>query len=379
MVFPSRQRCPLLMSALSCFGAGVLLAVSMLHMLPEAREGLPNLAELSFCIGFLFLYLIDEVAHFFCAYRASVHEAQGRTSGFSYSASVLPSSWQNTTEKQQDMLYDQNSFESNSSSDSNVTLVQHGNRLNSKHPRRFSGGSMSLEPQDGEMAIVSSSSQLLFKSNKPPTSYGSVSTTERNIVDIERDIGSSHKDSGVQRTLSSAGRPANLRQLNLGSSSTHSVIQISQRRQDALTSSHHNYSQQEQYDTDFAVLCHTKYSPAYPKSRAGHISLFIALTFHSILEGAAVGLESSAEQVMLLTGAIACHELVLAFCYGLELRASGSGCLSLCGQIFLLSLGSVLGITLSGMLAEDEHVYILTGPAVPIIQVCDFLELTVQN
>jgi zinc transporter ZupT len=364
------------MSALLCFGAGVLLAVSMLHMLPEAHDGLPDLAELSFCIGFLLLYLIDEVVHFFCAYHSPIQEAQGRTSGLKYLASVMPSSLKKSSEKQQqDMLYDQNSFESNSSIDSNGTAVQYGNRLNSKHPRRFSGGSMSPEPQDGDKAKVSSYSQLLNKNDKPSTSYGSISTTERNIVDVERDVGSSHEDDRLQRTSTSAGRPANLKQLNLASSSTYSVIQIPQRRRDAMTSLHCSHTQQEQYVTDFDMLCHTNYSPPCPKSRAGYIGLFIALTIHSMLEGAAVGLKPSAEQMLLLMGAIACHKVVVAFCYGLELRASGSGYLSVCGQIFLFSLGSVLGIMLSGVLAEDEHVHIITGPAVSIIQVCDFSEL----
>ncbi|XP_021941815.1 uncharacterized protein LOC110840845 isoform X2 [Zootermopsis nevadensis] len=369
VAFPSRQRCPLMTSAFLCFGAGVLLAVSMLHMLPEARDSLSDLAELSFCVGFLLLYFIDEVVHFFCAYHLPIHEARGRTCIFNYSSSVLPSLLQNSSVKQQqNILYDQSSFENNSSTDSDGTVFQYGNRLNSKHPRRFSGGRKSFEPTGGEKAKVSIYRQLLNKSDKPSTSYGSISTTEDNNVDVQKDTVSSLKDDIVQRNLISAGRPADLRQLDVASSSTHSVVQISQRRQDAVTSFHHNQAPQEQYETDFNTLCHNNYSPPFAKSRAGHIGLFIALTIHSMLQSAAVGLEPSAEQILMLTGAIACYKMVVAFAYGLELRESGSGCLSVCGQIFLFSLGSVLGITLSGVLAEDENVHIITGPAVSIIQ-----------
>ncbi|XP_012252170.2 zinc transporter ZIP1 [Athalia rosae] len=53
----------LLLSALLCFGAGVLLATSMLHMLPETRESLANYSELVFCGGFLLLYMVDEIVH----------------------------------------------------------------------------------------------------------------------------------------------------------------------------------------------------------------------------------------------------------------------------------------------------------------------------
>ncbi|XP_066590435.1 zinc transporter ZIP1 [Prorops nasuta] len=55
----------LLLSCTLCFGGGVLLATSILHMLPEVRASLPAYAELVFCCGFLLLYLIDEAVHYF--------------------------------------------------------------------------------------------------------------------------------------------------------------------------------------------------------------------------------------------------------------------------------------------------------------------------
>lgn len=54
---------PLLLSSLLCFGGGVLLSTSMIHILPELREVTPH-AELLFCTGFFLLYLIDELVHF---------------------------------------------------------------------------------------------------------------------------------------------------------------------------------------------------------------------------------------------------------------------------------------------------------------------------
>lgn len=58
----SRQRHPLLVSCLLCFGGGVLLSTALVHMLPEAKEKLEN-AELLFCVGFFIVYLVDEVVH----------------------------------------------------------------------------------------------------------------------------------------------------------------------------------------------------------------------------------------------------------------------------------------------------------------------------
>jgi hypothetical protein len=375
VVFPSQQGHPLLMSAFLCFGAGVLLAVSMLHMLPEAHNNLRDLAELSFCIGFLLLYFIDEIAYFFCICHPGTDKGQRRASEFSHTASILPSSLQRTEEQQQDELYDQSSHDSSNSCDSNGQVYGHGNRLNGKHPRRFSGGNLRHNPQNSEKAIASSYSQLLYKTNRPSTSYGAIQTTiSNNGGDNEGGI-----SSRVQCTSALAGGPASLQQPDLESSSAMSATEISQPRKDMFTSSCNQHIQQEHDKTGFDVLCHTTYSPPYRKSRAGHVGLLVALTFHATLETVAVGTEPSAEQVLWLTGAIACHRLVVAFCYGLELRASGNGCLSVCGHILLVSLGSELGIILGGLLAEDEQILITTAPAVPIIQVCDFSKFSVQN
>ncbi|KAF9814542.1 hypothetical protein SFRURICE_020720 [Spodoptera frugiperda] len=68
----ARQRHPLLLSCLLCFGGGVLLSTSLVHMLPETRERLPKYSELTLCIGFFTVYLVDELSHLF--YRSENHE-----------------------------------------------------------------------------------------------------------------------------------------------------------------------------------------------------------------------------------------------------------------------------------------------------------------
>ncbi|CAK1541990.1 unnamed protein product [Leptosia nina] len=75
----ARQRHPLLISCLLCFGGGVLLSTSLVHILPEAREKLPNYSELLLCAGFFIVYLVDEVVHFFYGAHSKGHEAPKRT------------------------------------------------------------------------------------------------------------------------------------------------------------------------------------------------------------------------------------------------------------------------------------------------------------
>jgi zinc transporter ZupT len=59
-------------SIMLCFGAGVILATAMLHILPECREGLEEaqkslgitwLTEAIFCAGFFLVYLVEEIVH----------------------------------------------------------------------------------------------------------------------------------------------------------------------------------------------------------------------------------------------------------------------------------------------------------------------------
>ncbi|XP_045512235.1 zinc transporter ZIP3 isoform X1 [Pieris brassicae] len=74
----ARQRHPLLISCLLCFGGGVLLSTSLTHILPEAREMLGKYSELGLCVGFFLVYFVDELVHLF--YGANNNIQRERTS-----------------------------------------------------------------------------------------------------------------------------------------------------------------------------------------------------------------------------------------------------------------------------------------------------------
>ncbi|XP_037953469.1 zinc transporter ZIP3 [Teleopsis dalmanni] len=62
----NRRRFPLSTSVLLCFGAGILLATALVHILPEVRKQMSsNYAEISLCAGFFIIYFIDEFIHYF--------------------------------------------------------------------------------------------------------------------------------------------------------------------------------------------------------------------------------------------------------------------------------------------------------------------------
>lgn len=60
-----QERHQLTITFLLCFGAGVLLATSLVHILSEVQESLPEAAAVYFCIGFFLVYLVDVAVHYF--------------------------------------------------------------------------------------------------------------------------------------------------------------------------------------------------------------------------------------------------------------------------------------------------------------------------
>ncbi|KAH8369400.1 hypothetical protein KR009_009659 [Drosophila setifemur] len=62
----NRLRFPLTTSLLLCFGAGILLATALVHILPEVREQMNSkFAEVAMCGGFFIIYFVDEFIHHF--------------------------------------------------------------------------------------------------------------------------------------------------------------------------------------------------------------------------------------------------------------------------------------------------------------------------
>lgn len=91
----------------------------------------------------------------------------------------------------------------------------------------------------------------------------------------------------------------------------------------------------------------TQPTPLQPQS--GTFSLLLALCVHSLLEGLAIGVQSSAPKVLLLLGAISAHKFVVAFCLGVEICSQNHPQTSRTSnlvQIVIFSLGSVLGIAI---------------------------------
>ncbi|KAJ2953205.1 hypothetical protein O0L34_g782 [Tuta absoluta] len=72
--------------------------------------------------------------------------------------------------------------------------------------------------------------------------------------------------------------------------------------------------------------------------------IVLALSIHELFEGLAVGLESSANKVWFMFGAVSAHKYIIAFCIGVELLVAGTRRWLSILYIFTFSFVSALGI-----------------------------------
>lgn len=253
----NQGRHPLIISLLLCFGGGVLLNTTFMHLLPEVRENmndviesdtLPefitnsslNLPELLFCLGFFLVYMIEEIVH------ALMHHHD------------------------------------------------HRDDLEVLH-RSLSVRKCTMIPRIS-----------LSKPSPPSTITGSTQVLIRDP--------SLQTDSLGQITLPT------------GAGSDPS-------------------------DTSSAAPSETKSTVV--KSFRGLLAV-IALSFHAVFEGLAIGLEQEPSSVWYLCAAVATHKLVIAFCIGVELVSSRTKTCLIALYMATFAVVSPLGIAIGLVMSFED-------------------------
>lgn len=228
-VLQRQRNWTLCLSSLLCFGGGVLMSTSLIHMLPEIRHDMPKYAEIILCIGFFIVYVLDEIVHFFYG--------------------------------------------------------------------------------DAHTHVISSAK-----------SYGTVHCKQSHS-------GCSHHSAEESIKL---------------------------------------FEENNCDDHPPSQLCHVGHQGPCNASPIGNLGLLVALCVHSILEGLAIGLQSSSGQVLLLLGAVSSHKLVVSFCLGVEIASNSHSRLGHFVSISIFSGGSVIGIFVGMAINQiPENVY---GGLFPILQ-----------
>lgn len=228
----------LLISLMLCFGGGVLLFTTFLHLQPEVRESFESLqnqgkipsmgsgisiSDLVFCGGFFFVYLIEEIVHM-CLDKRMDHEVLHRS-------------------------------------------------LSLRCPKKdlsIPRVSLSKSEEVSQVSCITNSNQGLLNSQ-----------TAINVTVAKNEQKSGHSHTHIDGSVTNSFRGL------------------------------------------LAVL---------------------ALSFHAVFEGLAVGLEDGITNVWYLFGAIATHKLVIAFCVGIELVSSKTKL-----TLVLLYVGTFAIVTPLGM------------------------------
>eukprot|EP00092_Neocalanus_flemingeri_P030329 GFUD01032924.1.p1 GENE.GFUD01032924.1~~GFUD01032924.1.p1 ORF type:complete len:434 (+),score=123.10 GFUD01032924.1:465-1766(+) len=273
-------------SLLLCFGAGVLLATSMLHILPETRHGMEEaqeslgiswLAELVVCAGFFLVYLVEELVHL--TLHGTPHREQlHRTLSLRKSVGLSDSTCNTVPNCCEDEGSDCHNDMEMKETDSNTA------KYNPKYEVRLSISTSDMFPN-----YHSPDSLVVPKEENPkPNSVSS---------DTGHNPGHSHSHLGTsQSTL-----------------------------------------------RDFFTV--------------------LALSFHAVFEGLAVGLEEDTEDVWALFTAISVHKFVITFCVSLELLQTGTSMLVFLCYLVTFSLVSPMGIGVGMLISEmatGEDYYQLT-------------------
>lgn len=94
----------------------------------------------------------------------------------------------------------------------------------------------------------------------------------------------------------------------------------------------------------------------------------LALSFHAIFEGLAVGLEPSTSSVAYLAAAIATHKLVISFCVGMELYVAGASTKTTLGYLSIFSMVTPIGIAVGLVLDHFKNDSENLGPTPTILQ-----------
>jgi len=269
-------------SILLCFGAGVLLATALLHILPETRHGMKEaqksldvgwLAEFVFCVGFFLVYLVEEVVHL--TLHRTKHTEQIHTT----------LALRDTLDKTETAC---NTIEESCGADCPDDVEKDASARNTiEETCGTDCHNVMQEKQEND---------LLFN---PGCDTGC--QNDREIIkedNLESGHGHSHLPSG------SSSSPLR----------------------------------------DFFTV--------------------LALSFHSVFEGLAVGLEKDAKDVWALFAAIAAHKFVIVFCVSLELLSTNPTMCVFFSYLVTFSLVTPVGIGLGMIFSGDDlSVAVLQGLA----------------
>lgn len=301
-----QQPQPALISLLLCYGGGVLLYTTFLHLQPEVRESASklmddgkvpewflgtglSLSDIVFCFGFFFVYFVEESVH-----------------------------W----------LLDQNSHEEEEDEEAALHRTMSLRRCNKSHYRDFH-----TSPTKG---II------------PRASLSAPTTNGHHMSKNDSNYDSSTVSGNVSVTASTQGLLLRDQISIIDTKSTdHSPLDPQLRMFGGPLAEEPMKGFKGGVDDELS-----KNSRVMVKSFRGLLTV-LALSFHAVFEGFTVGLEKSFNGVWYMFAAIATHKFVIAFCVGIGLVSSRTRLPLIVVYVATFAMVTPLGIGIGIALSDN--------------------------
>ena len=345
----------LVISLLLCFGGGVLIFTTFIHLQPEVREELehlikekkapdfPQLADLVFCLGFFFVYLIEEIVHGVIERKHNHNEDE---TFFHRTVSLRSCN---------------KGKERRGNNNNNVVVMADGHEKIMTARPKMNHLNPDEKISNDSNSPKSMSTQILFDSS-------SVSTLNQNVGSNGVGVGGTNIFEESYPNRFSPLDPGS--HLNGGDKYGIYAVSYGGIHDDCKAEdddkSKNNYDKSRVYKksshhSSHNHHCHSFFDSDTSSSSSGdslHLAntfrgffTVLALSFHAVFEGLAVGLENEVSNVWYLFLAIATHKFVIAFCVGVDLVSTKTKnfliLLYLGTFAFVTPLGIGIGIALS--------------------------------
>jgi len=330
-----------IVSCLLCFGAGILLATSMIHMLPEVRENLElglsgssfssdGLAETLLCAGFFVIYFVEELVHFAC---------------------------------DRDLQHDHcEEFDHTQSINIHRTFSIRPGQCDAGRNCGPNCGCVCVDaatatPSDGESPSAAAAT----------ASHHDADHHHHQVVHSDHQQTRSSRHMHHQSLRRSGHRHGS-------TSSTRSTISESL----AQDSNYNTFSNSQQQLHRQSQQQHGTHRNSLTATQGHHTSTVrdfltvLALSFHAVFEGLAVGLEDKVSNVWTLYIAVSLHKYVISFCVGLELFTKNQNPLLVNLSYILVyavmsPIGIGIGIAVTSLVTPDNAAYFLAVGALQAI------------
>ncbi|KAM0737372.1 Zinc transporter ZIP2 [Formica fusca] len=331
----------LLTSLLLCFGGGVLLFTTFLHLAPEVREsverhqsngqlptlGTLGLAELLFCGGFFLVYLVEEAVH-------AVLTGKPESSGALLYRTVSVRRC-NNNQTGPSTISDSTTTVSTTRSAAWKDQDDHEDKEN-----RTSLERSKIQLDELRNHVVKDDKVLPAIFVLSPA----LSNEERQVVERRSD---------PELAMSELNYPP-----------------IRHHHHHHQDHSHHHHHNNHHHDHNHHHHHHHQHQHGTMTQNTSVQGLLtvLALSFHAIFEGLAVGLEPSISSVVYLAAAIATHKLVISFCVGMELYVAGASTRATLGYLSIFSMVTPIGIGIGLALSHFKNDSENLGPTPTILQ-----------